>query len=87
MKRFLIYIFILVTVIFTLKSTIPKIAMGIIMIIGGVFYLIYSIKEIKVKMDKSGPFRQSILIKDFLIGIMLLIGGLILVIWYLKNVY
>lgn len=71
----------------TLRSNIPKGVMGIIMIITGVIYLIYNIKEIKEKMDVSSPFTQSVLGSAFIISILIVLGGLILVFRYFKNEY
>ena len=40
----------------------PNLALGIVFIIGGIFYFIYSRKQIREKMEKSGYFKKSIIV-------------------------
>tara|TARA_R110002050_G_scaffold24289_1_gene65032 strand:- start:258 stop:446 length:189 start_codon:yes stop_codon:yes gene_type:complete len=58
----------------------PKLALGILLIVAGIFYFIYSRKQVREKMDKSGYFKQSILVKDVIGSLGLIIVGLILII-------
>lgn len=58
----------------------PNLALGIVFIIGGFFYFIYSRKQIREKMEKSNYFKQSIIVSDFIASIGLILGGIILIV-------
>jgi len=58
----------------------PKIVLGILMIIMGAFYLIYNIRKIRAEFDQSKDFGKSILVQGFIGSVGFIVAGLILII-------
>ncbi len=66
-----------------LLNNMRDLAIGIILITVGAIYFVYSRRQILDKMDKSGSFGQSIMVKHLILSIGFIVSGIILI---LKNV-